>query len=142
MDLPRIDIATEPVGVHGAIIRVGNNDRPIGSPHGTPHDVGARVRRYLVINHDRQALGETKVQRAVGQAVVDGVVDAVGARVAARELVDDYPFLDRGDVGYDGHSGTGDVLVVGDVVDGGVPGSEVGGDLVGEFLAVERVALV
>ena len=43
------------------------------------------------------------------------VVDAVGARIANWELVDEDPLVNDVDVCNDGHAGAGDVLVVGDV---------------------------
>ncbi len=52
------------------------------------------------------------------------------------------PLVQRWDVSYYRHAGAGEVLVVGYVVYDGAPGFEVGGGLVGEFLAVQRVALV
>jgi hypothetical protein len=56
--------------------------------------------------------------------------------------VDEDPFLEGLDVVDYRHSGARFVKVVGHVVDDWTPVDQVAGGLVGEFLAVERVALV
>lgn len=52
------------------------------------------------------------------------------------------PFLHGRDVGDDRHARASKVFIVGYVVDDRAPVLQVPGSLVGEFLAVERVALV
>lgn len=56
--------------------------------------------------------------------------------------MDENPLFDGWDVVDNGHAGACCVLVVGDVVDGGLPRLQVVADLVRELLAVFRVALV
>ena len=142
MLLPLVDIPSKLVRIHLRIIRIRHDNRAVRAPHGTPNHIRTGIRRGLVVQHDRQPLRQTEVQRAVGEAVVHGVVDAVRGGVANGEFVHQDPFLDGGDVCDDGHARARDVQVVGDVVDGGVPVDEVFGDLVRELLPVQGVALV
>jgi hypothetical protein len=142
MFLPLIHIAAIPIRIHLRAIRIRHHNRAIRSAKRTPHNIRTGIRCRRVVNDDGAADVFSKVERRVGHDVVDGVVYAVGGRVADGQFVDEDPFVERRDEGDDGHSGPRNVLVVGDVVDDGAPGFEIGGGLVGEFLAVFGVALV
>jgi hypothetical protein len=58
------------------------------------------------------------------------------------EFVHQDPFLEGWDVRDDGHAGTGEVLVIRNVVDNGAPGLQVSRCLMCELLAVFGIALV
>ena len=78
-----------------------------------------------------------EVQRVCRDAVVHGE-GGLGRAVefVRHDVLSRRQFRDRG------HAGSEGVVGVGDVVDGGGPGVEVGAGLVDELLAVEGVALV
>src|SRR5690606_38384460 len=105
------------VGVDLAVVGVGHDDGAVGSAVRRPDHVGGGVGRKVAVDDEGEGLGRVELGRLVGQAVVHGVVDAVGARVADGQLVDDDPFFEGRDLGHDRHARPRDVLVVGDVVD-------------------------
>ena len=142
MQLPLIRISTALVGEHLRAVRVRDEDRAVLASQRAPSNIRGSVRGRLVIDDERDIRVVAEGERGVGQDVVDGVVDAVGGGVADGGFVDEDPFVDWGDVLDVGHSRAGLVEGQGDVVDDGAPIVEVGGDLVGELLAVGRVTLV
>jgi hypothetical protein len=142
MLFPLVHIAAVAVRVHLRPVGVTNDNGAVRAAERRPHHVGGRVGRGRVVDNDGAANVLAEVKGRVGHDVVDGIVDAVGRRVADGELVHEDPFLHGRDVRDDGHAGARDVLVVGDVVDDGAPSLEVGRGLVGELLAVQAVALV
>lgn len=142
MLLPLVTVTTEAICVNLAAVRIRHNDSAKLPANGTPCDVGTGIGRSLVINNNGNALGVTEVQGAIGEAVVDGIIDAVRARVSYGELVHDNPLVDRWDELHYGHAGTRDVFVVRDVVHGLVPVLQVRGHLMGQLLTVVRIPLV
>jgi hypothetical protein len=140
--LPLVYVAAIPVGIDLRAIGVGYDDCAVGPAERTPHDVRTGVGCGRVVDDNGTADRVAEFEGRVGHYVVDGVVDAVRRRVADGELVHENPFLEGRDEGDDSHAWARNVLVVGDVVDDGAPGLEVGGCLVSELLAVLGVALV
>jgi hypothetical protein len=126
MLLPFVHIAAVPVGVYLRSIGVGHDDGAVRAAQRAPDYVRTGVGGGRVVDDNGLADGFAEFKGRVGHHVVDGVVDAVGGRVADGKFVDENPFLDGWDVGYYGHAGAGDVLVVGYIVDYGAPGLEIG----------------
>lgn len=140
--LPLVYVATKSVCIYLRIIRIRNDDGTVWSAEGTPHYIGARIGCSLFVNDNGTSLFFAEFQRRVGHYVVDGVIDAMGGRVADWELVNQDPLFQGRNIGNDCHSRARNVLIVCNVVDDRAPGFEICRFLVRELLAVLRVSLI
>ena len=127
------------VDVQLGIASGADDDRPIGTSHRGP-DVARRSLGYVPIGRlDRSPLHTVERQRVLGDLVVHGelVIAVIGTTTVfvghhvrtGREFVDD------------GHSRSGGVGGVSDIVDNGAPVLAVRGDLVDHLLTIGRVSL-
>lgn len=132
------------------MVVITDDNGPIDAARRAPHNIRARSWLHGAVDDDGVSAVVVELEGALREAVVHGVVlvrppvvaaDELGG-FGAGELVYEDPLLDGWDEGDDGHAGAIRVGPVGDVVDDGAPGEKVLGDLVGELLAVEGVALV
>jgi hypothetical protein len=127
------------VDVQLGIASGADDDRTIGTSHRGP-DVARRSLGHVPIGGlDRSPLNAVERQRVFRDLVVHGelVIAVIGTTTVfvghhvrtGREFVDD------------GHSRSGGVSGVSDVVDDGAPVLAVGGDLVNHLLTIGRVSL-
>jgi hypothetical protein len=142
MQFPLINVGAEAVRVQPSTVRIRYDDSAHWAADWCPDDIGAGIGSNLVVDNNRYTLGETEVTRIVRKTVIDRIVDAVRARVAPGILVDDHPLLDRRNEGENGHAGARNILVIGDIIDRGIPVYKIPRDLMRQLLAVVGIALI
>jgi hypothetical protein len=89
VQLPLVRVAAKLVGEHTHAVRIGDDDRTERAAVGGPDDVGRRVRRRPVAHDERYVLVLAKLERSVGNDVVNRVVLAIAGRVSDRGFVND-----------------------------------------------------
>ena len=142
MLLPFVHITTKLIGIHLRPIGVRDNDCTIWTAQWAPHNIWTGIRCRGVLDNDRKTFLFAKLEGRVCENVVDGIVDTVGGGIADGVFVDQNPLLDGRNVFDHRHSGTGNVVVVRDIVDNGTPSLEISRSLMCKLLAVLGIALV
>lgn len=142
MELPLVGITASLIGEDTHVVGVGYDDGTVDTAKWTPYNIWRGVGRDLVVDDERDIRVETKFEWAIGQDIVDRIEYAKAGLVSDRSLVNENPFVDGLNMGDVGHARAGIVFGVSYIVDYRTPIDEVGGYLMAELLAMQRVPLV
>ncbi len=142
MHLPLVGLAVPRVSEDTIPVVVANDDGAIVPAGAGPNHLRRRIGLHTV-NGDGVAVSVAKLERAVGEPIVDRIrLLAPETAIAARKLMHKKPFVDRRYVSYVGHTRPVRVPRIGHIIDDRAPVYHVCGLLVSELLSVQRVPLV